>query len=323
MEILFRTDSSTSIGLGHVMRCLVLAQRLHEEDKHLNISFATQNLSGNINAHIVNNSFTLHVLHSNKKAELINLLSEKSINLLIVDSYEISSKYEKKLLQKISCKTLFFDDTFKKHYSNIVLNHGIQVKKHSYTSLLSQKTKLFCGSKTTLLRDEFFKSFPKTTHKNRVAIFLGGNDVKNLSLKIAMILKTIDVGYKITIITTSSNQNIDLLKKNKSLTLLVDINNIAEILSQHSFIISASGGSLFEIMALQKRFINIEVATNQRSIVNFLEEKSIFTTIDIDSINKKALKNKIDYIMNTDIYQKLDLKFSKDYLAKKILKEIA
>ena len=44
--ILFRADSSSTIGTGHIMRDLVLAKRYAK--KGCNIIFATQNLDGNI-----------------------------------------------------------------------------------------------------------------------------------------------------------------------------------------------------------------------------------------------------------------------------------
>ena len=321
MNILFRTDSSFKLGLGHVMRSLVLAKRLQNEDKAFNIFFATQNLNGNINSKISEEGFIVYSLKSNKRKELIEVIKQKKVNFLVVDSYKIDSQYEKKLLKKIACKTLFFDDTFNKHYSDIVLNHGIQVKEKEYKKLITKKTKLLCGSRYTILRDEFFKSYPKTTHKDKVAIILGGNDAQNLSLNIAKLLHKIDSKYKITIITTSANKNIHFLKKEKNITLLVDIENVAEVLSKQSFIVCASGGNLFEIMALRKRFINIQVADNQASIVHFLDKKEIFTTLQMKEITKKRVKEKIEYIMKNKIYNRLTLEFSEDRLVKEIISE--
>jgi len=322
INILFRTDSSSTIGLGHVMRCLVLAQRLKLENKNTNIIFATQKLDGDINSKIIDNGFKVHTLSSTKKNQLIKLLSLKNIDLLIIDSYEIGPKYEKEIIKKIKCKTLVFDDMFKRHNADIVLNHGLHVEKKSYKNLVSKNTKVFCGSKYTILRDEFFQQYKNSKDDNKIAIILGGNDIQNLSLKIAKLLKSINPKYKITVITTSVNKNISQLKKEKDITLLVGIKNIAKILSKHSLIICASGGNLFEVMALKKHFINIQIADNQDSIVKFLKKKKIFTTLDKEDINSLNLKKQIEYTSTNNVYDKLDYKFSKTTLARKILSEL-
>ena len=126
--------------------------------------------------------------------------------------------------------------------------------------------------------------------------------------------------YKITIITTSVNPNID--KLNPKLEILIDISNIAEVLSYKELIICSSSGVLFEVISLRKKFINIEVAQNQKVVSNFLEKKRIKTTIKAENLSLKELEKKIDYINKKDVYKKLDLKFSKYKLVKKILEEI-
>jgi len=322
LNILFRADSSASIGLGHIMRCLVLATRLKNEQKNINIIFATQELQGNINSKILQDGFKLHILKSNKKSELLKLLAQKSIDLLIIDSYKIDSKYEKEIIHKTTSKVLVFDDIFIKHYSNMVLNHGLQVQKKDYKGLVTQKTKVLCGPNYTILRDEFFKNYKKTDTTNKIAIILGGNDIKNLSLKIAKLLQKIDKRYKVSIITTSVNPNLKKLQNIQKINLLVDIKNVAQTLCKQELIICASGGNLFEVMALKKRFINIKIAKNQDNIVEFLEKKKVFTTLDLKEINKTNLEDKINYTATNNIYNILDFKFSKSKLARKILSEI-
>ncbi|OQR40712.1 hypothetical protein AS859_10020, partial [Aliarcobacter cryaerophilus] len=118
------------------------------------------------------------------------------------------------------------------------------------------------------------------------------------------------------------NPHLKELRKNKNIELLVDSDNIAEVLSTKELVITASGGTLFEVLALKKDFINIEIVSNQNDITNFLEKKGVKTTIKAENLSLKELEKKIEYINKKDVYKKLDLKFSRDKLVKKILKEI-
>lgn len=321
-KILFRCDSSSKIGLGHQKRSILLAQRLLEQDINLEIIFFCQNLDGNINDEVKQKGFELKLLHSNNVEDFIKFASFYKNSLIIFDSYMIDYDYEKRVKEELNTKILSFDDTFDNHYSDIILNHGIQVKKDSYNYLFSNDRKIFCGSEYTLLRDEFFLDYNVKKINKSVGIIFGGNDVYNLSLKVSNLLKQIDTEYDISIITTDVNPNITELKNDGNVKLYVNISNIAEILSKNEFVICASGGNLFEIMALKLSFINIEIISNQKNITQFLESKDINTTIKKEELSNQILKEKIDYIKNINIYEKLELNFSKTKLAKEILKEI-
>ena len=118
MKILFRADSSSSIGLGHIMRDLVLAKQYSNDT----IFFACQNLDGNIIDRI---PYEVNFLKSNDINELINLIHSLQIELLIIDHYGISYEDEKAVKEATNVKILSFDDTYEKHYCDILLNHNI------------------------------------------------------------------------------------------------------------------------------------------------------------------------------------------------------
>jgi len=106
-NILFRADSSSTIGTGHIMRDLVLAQQYAED----NITFATIDLDGNINHKIVEAGYAIEILDSNNLDELNSLIKELNIDLLIIDHYEIDYEFEKALkIQNSTLKILSFDD---------------------------------------------------------------------------------------------------------------------------------------------------------------------------------------------------------------------
>ena len=152
-RILFRADSSSKIGTGHIMRDLVLAKKYENHT----VTFATQNLDGNINQKIINSGYKIHTLKSNKINELTKLIKKLSINLLILDIYSINHKDELKIKKKTGVTILSFDDTYEKHHCDILLNHNIYAKKSKYKNLVPKNCELRCGAKYTLLRDEFKK----------------------------------------------------------------------------------------------------------------------------------------------------------------------
>ncbi len=114
MNILFRADSSSTIGIGHIMRNLVLAKRYPND----NIIFATQNLEGNINYKIEEEGYKLEILKSNSIDELNTLIKKYNIDMLIIDHYGIDYNYEKELKAKnLKLKIMALDDTYEKHYA--------------------------------------------------------------------------------------------------------------------------------------------------------------------------------------------------------------
>ena len=60
-SVVFRVDSSTTIGTGHVMRCLSLAHELKSKVKH--IAFLSRDLPNNIGQTITKYGYPLTLLY--------------------------------------------------------------------------------------------------------------------------------------------------------------------------------------------------------------------------------------------------------------------
>ena len=93
MNILFRADSSSNIGTGHIMRDLVLVNQFPND----NIVFATQDLEGNINYKIDEAGYKVYTLKNNEFEELNFLIKEVNIEMIVIDHYKIDYDFEKKL----------------------------------------------------------------------------------------------------------------------------------------------------------------------------------------------------------------------------------
>ena len=175
MKILIRADASSRIGHGHIMRDLVLAGQL--ADKY-EIIFATMDLPGNINNKIEQSGFPLHILASNGTDELIDLIRLLDVDMVVFDHYGMDEQFEKDIKEKSSVKILSFDDTYKRHYCDILLNHNPGANKKKYSAKVPENCVKLCGTKFTLIRDEFKDLVTKRVQKIR--------DGKKISILVMM-----------------------------------------------------------------------------------------------------------------------------------------
>lgn len=270
MNILFRADSSSIIGTGHIVRDLVLAKREFKDD---NIIFAVQNLEGNINNKIIEAGHKIELLKSNDIKELDEVIKKYNIDMIVIDHYDIDNKYEKQLsILNPQLSIMVLDDTYEKHYCDILLNHNIYADEKRYKGLVPKYCELRCGKKYTLLREEFIKE--KAIKREKIYdifIAMGGADTKNLNIQL---LEIIPSYFKIALVTTTANTNLKELQsytKEKSyVKLYINSNKIAKLINQSKFAIITPSVVANEIFFMGLPFLAIKTANNQDEMYRYL-----------------------------------------------------
>lgn len=297
MNIIFRVDSSSQIGLGHLMRCLVLAEQYKQDD----IIFATQDLTGNANYKIKECGYQYINLRDNSTQTLVDMVISHSIDLLIFDHYDINYQFEKTVKDKTSVKILSFDDTYQRHYCDVLLNHNIYAKDEDYQGLVPSFCELRCGEKYTLIRNEFKKIKSKNRQINTknptVFVSMGGADTTNVSLKVLEAL--INFSYiTVNLATTNANANIDTLlnfsKQNPQVNIYINHSNIAQLMDNSDFAIITPSVTVCEVMYLNLPFIAIKTAGNQMYLHQYLQEKMYYS---LDTFNQNKLILAIEKIL--------------------------
>ena len=281
------------------MRTLLLANSLK---KDFCITYVTQNLKGNQNHLIEQNGFAHKILKSMDYDEFLEVVKILKPALCIIDHYGIDKLCEAKV--KELCPLLVFDDEFKMHNADIVLNHSFIAKESDYDYL--KNTKILAGSDYTLLKDDFL------SHKNRFAplgslknkkilITLGGSDPLGLSLSIKKTLLRIEKSLHpkgsslVHIVTTSANPKLSTLKAVDK-ELIINEKNMAKLMQKYDLIITSASTSLLETFALKKPFIAIQCASNQSQTVDVLLKQNLKNVIAKFSLAsfKRAL-NEVQY----------------------------
>ena len=289
-NILFRADSSSTIGTGHIMRDLVLAQQYAKKGNH--IIFATQDLKGNINHKIIEANYQLKILKSNNIKELDKLIKKLKIDIIVIDHYDINYNFEKKLKKNNAhLQILSFDDTYEKHHCDILLNHNISADKKKYKGLVPKECELRCGDNYTLLRDEFLEEINKRKKKNSLTtifIAMGGADHSNINIKILKVLKKF-TNLKVNLVTTTANKNLEELKKyckDKSwIKLHINSNKIAKLMSKSDLAIVTPSVTVNEVHFMKLPFVAIKTADNQVMIYKYLKKNNFSVLKRFDSKN--------------------------------------
>ncbi|MDD2905975.1 MAG: UDP-2,4-diacetamido-2,4,6-trideoxy-beta-L-altropyranose hydrolase [Sulfurimonas sp.] len=289
MNILIRADASSTIGTGHIMRDLVLAKRFATHS----LAFATRPLEGNLDAYIQKSGYDLYSLISNDLQELSALIHKHNIHLLIIDHYELGISYEK-ALKKLhpSLKIMVLDDTYEKHFCDILLNHNIYAKKSRYKNLIPKHCLLQCGAKHTLLREEFFIT-QEALRYDRLLIAMGGADSQNLTLEILKNLPK-DFSWHVDIVTSYANKNLAALQRyilNKPhFKLHIQTKHLAQLAKQARLAIITPSVIANELYAIKTPFIAIQTAKNQKYMRKFLQQEGFAT---LKRFSAKKLKKLI------------------------------
>jgi len=298
-RVLFRADSSSSIGTGHIMRDLVLAKQYPDSK----IVFATQELKGNLNSKIIKSGYVVEPLVSNDVEELISLVKRLDIDMVIIDHYGIDYTFEKALKVKTDVQLMVLDDTYEEHFCDVLLNHNIYADENRYKDLVPKNCELQCGKEFTLLRDEFTieKQIGRQNKNDKVNlnvfIAMGGADHSNINTKILKVLTKFP-SIHAHVVTTIANKHLEELKNYidhlENITLHINTNQIAKLMNEADFAIITPSVTINEIFYLNVPFIAIRTADNQKYMYEYLIEKNLHA---LEKFNVSLLKKYIKSLM--------------------------
>ncbi len=284
-NIVFRVDYSHKIGLGHLMRCLVLA----EQFKSANVIFACFHVSDS--SIITNLGYKIISLESNEITEFIKIIKKLQPNLVIIDTYELGFNEEKKIKQSIKTKLMVLDDMYEKHYCDMLLNHNAYAQASLYQGKLLPTCKVKCGSKYTLLRDEFRKEKAKKREKDGILLALGGSDSANLNQKV---LEKIPENVRVRVVTSSANIHLESLIKyieqRKNASLHLNTKQMAKLMNKSKFGIITPSVTANEALFMGMDFMSIKTASNQSLMEKYLTHKGYYCISNIDEFSFEKIK---------------------------------
>lgn len=276
MNILFRVDASASMGMGHLMRCLALAQGL--ASKQHAIQF------------LVNKQTQEYCLsRKDWQGELIVLpesddllqqarclcayLADMQPDILVLDGYQFNQGY-RSILAKSDIPLVLFDDNNNSGdlHADMVINSAANADKLGYDATASN-AKYCLGSDYRILRQEFSgpdiqQAAKQWNNRQALSILMGGSDPDNATLQLLQQLQEKPFSAPIEVATGGAYAFAEQLENFKADTRLnithhKNCQEIAELFVRSKLVISAAGGTQFELLACGAPAILLVVADNQ------------------------------------------------------------
>lgn len=320
--VIFRADGGPSIGMGHFIRSLALAEMLNED---FYCVFATRKPSDYQIAEIEK------VCHSRIDLPEGELHFERFLSLLkgneivVLDNYYFDTDYQRAIKGK-GCKLVCIDDIHDKHYvADIVINHAEGISSEQYS--IEPYSKLLLGYKYALIRKEFReagKAFGRK--KYSCLIMMGGADPLGMTSQILEILREFEFDRPIAIVNGTANQtNVSNTKNKLTFFEKIGAGEVAELMRNSEFGIFPASTVAIEACASRLPFICGYFIDNQLEIYNSLKNERLAVCVgDFRKISSAELSRLTEAICNNELQKTIierQIKYLDNESKRRLIKE--
>lgn len=308
--ILFRADANPSIGFGHIMRCLSIADAvaaLHREVLFILADDTVQKLVADRGYP----SIVLGTTYNDLKEEaekVSSIIADNKSGALIIDSYFVTEHYLNVLwstCRSVSCRLVYMDDVLAFPYPcDVLLNYNIYGLDADYRGLYkeAQTTPIFLlGTSYAPLRREFQNLAPRIVRRQgrNILISTGGSDCEHITLELVEEIRKRAVGDIVFhLIVGAMNEDKEFIynrtKDHPNIVLYENVKNMSVLMQSCDVAISAAGSTLYELCATQTPTITYILADNQIPGAEGFEHHGVLKCIgDVRRIGAEMLAEKL------------------------------
>lgn len=270
-------EGNETIGIGHVMRCLTIADALVSCGQK--ITFYTNSCQALVESRgyrpeAVPEGF------SGSDAEIAfwrRQAKEKELQLLLTDGYQVTPAYFKKL--GACMKTAYLDDMCMFPYPvDLVINYNIFAEEKDYENL-PQGTALCLGTAYAPVRKAFLETKAEVLAEGRTELLVsvGGSDPMGISPRIVKAVKESckDTCVHVLCGPYSKQKEALLLLKEQygDVEIYENITAVWDVMRKCNMAVSAAGTTMYELATMGLPVLTFYFVENQRRIAEGFAKK--------------------------------------------------
>lgn len=305
--VAIRVDASPVIGLGHVMRCLTLANAL--TDQGFECVFVARFMIEDVKKKLAEAGHPLVMLpedgpppgptpygtwlgttEEHDAEALGGHMKTLQPQIIVVDHYALGIAWERALRSSTDQPPLIlaFDDLSRSHDCDIVLDATLGKSANDYAHLVPAQCRVLTGPSHALLRPDFAAerraslqrrddAFAAGAGIQTILIFMGGADSADCTGWVLRGLCELQLPPEVDlhVVTGPAYPHQDALRQfakqcGRSVTLHHNVSDMAALLSRMDLVIGAAGSSSWERCCLGVPAINLILAENQKEAAQAL-----------------------------------------------------
>lgn len=258
-RVVFRTDGSFEIGMGHLRRCMSLARAL--EKSGATISFA---LYGDRHgaAIVQSEGYTLEWV-----AQRDFVIPAGDADCVVVDSYAMGEDHFRGFIREFGVTAVIDDLGLCPVPVDVVINQNLTGPLIDYDG--RDDTLFLTGTKYALLRDVFAELAEKPTpRRSSILVIMGATDLHGQTAKIIRGLGNAGLDRLVEIVIGSGARTIEEVRQaakevGKQMAVHINPPDLPEIMNRAALAVSAGGVTVLELACLGVPTVLVTVAANQ------------------------------------------------------------
>lgn len=305
-KIIIRADGGSAIGMGHIMRCIGLAQELR--NNNFDVIFALSTFEQSVIGRLEYERFEFRCLNVelatlNDSAMTLNLCCEMAAVLVICDGYNFNTAWLQALSSrghKLMLWTDFLQD--ENLPVDILLDQTPQADERIYREACPNG-KILCGLKYAVLRSEFVENMSLRRSRetlNNILVTMGGSDPTGATFQVLSSIYKLPYSVNIRVVIGPAmmkrNEIIFFAEKLDNCEVYESVKDMSLLFDWADIAISAAGATLWEFAYSGLPAIVTYVAENQKPLAEALD---VFG----GGINLGAIED----VSNEDIHNSLSM----------------
>lgn len=278
---LFRCDASPTLGAGHVMRCLTLAEALAA--RGWTCAFACTSETAASAPALARSRFQMIVLSAPNDTAALPAAVGAGWDLIVFDHYDLGEAHET-ACRPVGARLMALDDLAdRRHDVDLLLDQTLARAPDAYRALVPDQALILAGSQYALLRPAFAAARPAALARRaaggpvrRVLVSLGYTDVGAITATVAEAIAPVLGDAKCDLVIGPAAPSRTALEAlcacDARFSLHVDPADMAGLMAGADLAVGAAGATSWERCCLGLPGVILTLADNQRLAARTLDE---------------------------------------------------